>query len=371
MHSYHTMHRTPPPDEVLACMLQGGLSENASRRDIEAWAESGTATDCRNLVRNAFRAVGERLRNTKTRQARNRLLRAIVEEWGDPASVAALVLLLGCDPTRSYDEALSCDLPSETGAVSLDVNVYTRNVRPNGGSPSSDGAWACHTCKVHRHQRWFASITTVGSLTHTMAEPTCPRASESLCSVPSFDTLDEGLAANNNNHSAQSSLGTVIDRVGSRWRIREGETVWTTTDVVAVEAGESVLFSPNWFHRVIPQQRGAPYAAVTLRAQYHGDIIFGDDAVLDGSRFGVKSSDYHVCYTRWDLVHALRHPDLRTWAGRRLGIPTPRCTITPMPISPDAGSFTVVAPFKTPAFLRPQEGLLGERLRKRRRQHDS
>ena len=209
---------------------------------------------CRQLAQRAFADVGVQLEAARTRHERNRLLRATVETWSEPASLASLLLLFGCDASQSYDEFFSCTLvPEPQSYVSLDVNVYQRNIQPMGS------AWECTTCTFHRHTRWWASHTVAGTIVHTMAQPTCPRADESspTRAVPMFAALDANL-------SAATHLGTAIDVEGSRWRLPGHHSVWTTTEVLPIHAGTTVLFSPNWYHRVIPPTADASHSAMTL-----------------------------------------------------------------------------------------------------------
>ena len=204
----------------------------------------------------------------------------------------------------------------------MDVNTYIRNIRPR------QQQWRCTTCGIHRHGSWWASRTVVGTVTHTMAGPTCPRQSERQdARPPTFDSLDRELAA-----ASSAQMGTLIDRVGSRYYLSNTSAVWETREVLRVRADHSLLFAPNWYHRVVPPPSDASHAAVTFRAAYNHDFQNEDSRQLDSSSTGVENSNYHVCHTRWDLILALRHPHLAQAHMRARGLPIPKCSIPSIPL---------------------------------------
>ena len=333
--------------ELRACIEDGGkLAASATPHALEAWAESAEAEACRTLLDERFAELEEQVAATSTRRARNEMLQRVVAEWGEPASVGMLLLLCGCDVSDSYDEFLSCTIvPSRSSRLLLDVNVYSRSPRLDGG------AWRCTTCTFHRHARWWASKVVVGSIVHTLAQPTCPRPEErpsaARAALPTFAELDANL-------STAPASGTPIDVVGSRWRaVAPQHTVWTTTEVLPVHAGSIVTFPPNWYHRVVPPAADAPTAAVTLRAQWLADSAFwsGETVLDDEAAHHVPTSRGGVCFTRWDLIHALRRPDV----DRAHGIPTPPCTIDAAPFAAMRDARTLATPtFATPPFERPR-----------------
>ena len=112
---------------------------------------------------------------------------------------------------------------------------------------------------------WFASRMVAGSLTHTLAVPTCAHADDSAtladtAALPSFADLDRDIAQVGPN-------GSRVDVVGSRyWRAgsRGGDPPWRTAEVVRLEAGDSYVFAPSWFRAPRPVISSDPHA-VSLR----------------------------------------------------------------------------------------------------------
>ena len=340
-----------PPAQLQACVNTGVLAA-ARPHELETWAESEEGDACRALVTNSFAEIRARVQAATERTARNALLRRAAEEWGEPATVAALLLLFGCDASHSYDEFTSCsldplDTPDEIpSTVRLDINFYARALRLDGKD------WECTTCTIHRHTRWFASVTVAGTVVHTMAQPTCPRAGEDLdMAVPTFAHLDANLS-----HASFPEKASPIDVTGTRWRLAADRgAVWETTEVVSVPAGHTVLFSPSWYHRVVPPPADATHAAMTMRVEYMGDITFQrGKAVLDDAEIGVTPSAMAVCFTRWDLIHSLLQlPD--NLEARRQGLPKfHNCSIAPVRLDSLYDPAVLAKPaFSTPPFLRP------------------
>ena len=254
-----------------------------------------------------------------TRSRRNAVLREIVLQWGEPAAVATLLYLFGCDVSESYDEFLSCTVTLP--GITLDVNVYARL------QPAHGGDWSCTTCGLHRHTTWWAAASVAGTLVHSLAQPRCA-SSPADPPPPRLEELDASLAAN----------GSAADVMGSVYTV--GGVEWETTDVVNVAAGQSLLFSPSWVHRVVPAAAGATHAAVSLRVTAEADELLTelDEAVATPRGMGVSNSNYSVCFTRADLIRALMAPELRhgprsqQLISRQRGLPI-ACTISPVPLA--------------------------------------
>ena len=155
------------PDSAMPERLEECVPSHA----MESAPDAESLDACRVRILMAFERTSEVLAATSTRTARNAVLCAVTAAWGAPSTVATLIWLFGCDAAASYDEFLSCTLVLEK--VHLDVNVYFRLRRPDGGP------WTCRTCGIHRHSAWWASRTVAGAIVHTIAQPTwrCDRSS--------------------------------------------------------------------------------------------------------------------------------------------------------------------------------------------------
>ena len=370
------------PGQLRAC-VDTRARASASALELESWAEGEESERCRTLVTAAFAEIRSRVREATDRTARNELLRSVADDWGEPSTVAALLLLFGCDASHSFDELTQCALDplNDQSAIGstlrLDVNLYARALRLDGAE------WKCTTCTFHRHTHWFPSHTVAGTVLHTIAHPTCPSAAErhatggsapeaepeasaphaplAAVTVPTFAELDVNLS-----HAVFPSKPSPIDVPGTRWRLLPGrQAVWETTEVVPVPSGHTVLLSPSWYHRVVPPPAGATHAAMTLRVEYMADSKFPvQAALLDDPAVGTKRSAYAVCFTRWDLIRALLQLELhgdsleaRMEARRRgLRLDMLACSIKPVRLSSLANPAVLATPpFSTPPFLRPKK----------------
>ena len=315
------LRNTSDPQQVLpASLMPEGLrlAECLQQAETGAPHESDRVDACRVRILLAFNTISEMLAATSTRAARNGLLRAVSDVWGAPSTVGTLIWLFGCDPSNSYDEFLSCSLV--LADVILDFNVYARLLGPAAKE------WNCTTCGIHRHAKWWASRTVAGAIVHTIAQPTCPMAAPRASirgAWPRFDELDSSLAD-------AGPAGTRVDVNGSRYLL--SSAVWKTTDVMRVDAGQSLVFSPSWFHRIIPTPRDATHWSMTMRVAYHREVK-QVDSQLSPVALSTHYSNRSVCFTRRDLVRALLHPHLRTFKGVQRGLPAIGCTIESIPLS--------------------------------------
>lgn len=357
------------PAKAQAC-IEENLTPSASPLELAAWAESISAEACRRLLFRALDGVQPLLQGARTRASRSAVLRAVSDVWGKPSTLALLLLLVGCNPEQSYDEFLSCTVegPGFARALELDVNVYMRSQRLVESYKFDPGErrlarshtsrpWVCTTCGIHTHSRWWASRTVVGSITHTISQPVCQVDTTGL---PSFAELDANL-------SSAPATGTAVDKIGSRYLIEkpsaqdqelgveEPSQALETTDVVVVPSDASILFSPAWYHRVVPAPASARHAAVTFRVQDRQDATFDSKRDrLQVPHLGVGRSVYHTCITRWDLAYGLRDPAFAHRDGRRRGMSMPNCSIEPLLLQMSS-TLTPVKPFQTPPFVRRWE----------------
>lgn len=184
---------------------------------------------------------------------------------------------------------------------------------------------------MKKHPRWFASRVTAGRVTYTMARPDCPKsASEENGSnvdlhLPTTEDLDDPYL----DHA--SADGTKLDVVGSRYHMKRSDVVWETAEVVTLRPGQTVLFSPAWFHRIVPPAYDATHAAVTIVAKYVKDpvnvshnpkrrIPRGASAwVLKPAEIKAETTTKSVdCYNLMEIIHELRSPDLDMERGLKL-----------------------------------------------------
>jgi hypothetical protein len=288
-----------------------------------------SAQRCLKLSIAAIAVMRSALAAARSRSERNALLRRVVTEWGSPAVLGGLLLLHGavCDAEDSYDEFTTCrvqgldkPLPSGAAGLELEVNVWQRNIVHH-----ANHNWTCSTCGFHNHPFWFASRVVAGSVTHSMAHPTCRTVANEDEPPRTFAELDADLPA-------AGPEGTQVDRVGAQYTLRDAkqphDMIWRTCEVVRLLAGETLLFPPSWFHRVVPPAEGASHAAVTLVAKYSGDIRYSDTGSARGKQSGhfvLRPSEFHtpntrmrICWSVRTLVLALRDPHLDVRLGSHL-----------------------------------------------------
>ena len=261
------------------------------------------------------------------RSERNAMLRAVAEAFATPHRAATLVELFGCGDQATYDEFTQCRM--SVGGWQMELNVYQRARQHANGRRATQ--WACRTCGLHNHARWFASAAIAGTVRYTMARPFCFGAS-----LPTFKTLDADVAD-------AGAEGTAIDAVGARYVLNRAEVGWETREIVELRAGQSLVFSPAWFHRVVPPHSHATHSPLTLMVRHaEADLKFTranrrrersttaparpDDRpdaeayVLEPHAANVPYSDAHACWSSAELVRALREPRLDLERERQHGL---------------------------------------------------
>ena len=144
-HSFNSTATAERPSARLRACVDAYISPVATIEELQSWSMGPNSDRCRAIITKAFIEVGARFDATSAagtlqRDARNALLRTVTDEWGEPRVVGAMVLLLGCDPTESYDEFLSCTCAArsthtlnQSGAARL--HVLASPCRPRTGCP--------------------------------------------------------------------------------------------------------------------------------------------------------------------------------------------------------------------------------------------
>jgi len=189
-----------------------------------------------------------------------------------------------------------------------------------------------------------------------MNQPGCSRANEST--LPSVEELDRTLS---------TSAGSPLDQVGTRYTMTSSSSsaqhntgvVWETTEVLTIQQGQSLLFSPTWYHRVIPASAQATHSAMTLVVKYKQEpsIMQAKDHGQDRNVYLLKplevtapNTHKWVCYSLVDLFLVLTDPNLDV----EQGLPRFPCT-----------EDTVHSPkddFLQPTTLRQQQALAEDEL---------
>jgi len=153
-----------------------------------------------------------------------------------------------------------------------------------------------------------------------MTRPECPKPADLLSPLPTVEELEKDFPITG------SSL---IDQPGTRYYMSHltGRTnvVWETTEVVQLKQGHSLVFSPLWYHRVIPPSDNVTHAAMTLTAQYNDERSIGgndrraeDYRLLIPNEIEAETSVKLVCFTLLDLYYALVDPNFDAKRGLEL-----------------------------------------------------
>eukprot|EP00933_Yihiella_yeosuensis_P011743 TRINITY_DN11935_c0_g1_i4.p1 TRINITY_DN11935_c0_g1~~TRINITY_DN11935_c0_g1_i4.p1 ORF type:complete len:468 (+),score=61.63 TRINITY_DN11935_c0_g1_i4:65-1405(+) len=294
----------PADEKLLEDSIFSGQSLKRFRDCVSKRCGDSTLACCVPLFMELWHLAAKRLQEATTRKMKNEIMRVIVQAWGEPEVLADILETVGCsdhaveDGVSQYDEFSQCFIhdQEETG-LQLGVHVYQRAVAPGGIE------WQCSTCTFHDHPLWFASRVVAGSLTHTLAAPTCLAEA----GFPTFESLDSNLAESDN--------GTAVDIVGTKYSLAEQLIAWETKEVTTVRAGQTVLFAPSWAHRVIPPPRDTSKTTVTFVAGFQDDPeIKALNDTKAGQRYkyaspedlAVMESEMHQCWEKSDLIAGLR-----------------------------------------------------------------
>eukprot|EP00933_Yihiella_yeosuensis_P011741 TRINITY_DN11935_c0_g1_i1.p1 TRINITY_DN11935_c0_g1~~TRINITY_DN11935_c0_g1_i1.p1 ORF type:complete len:475 (+),score=74.11 TRINITY_DN11935_c0_g1_i1:65-1426(+) len=296
-------------EKLLEDSIFSGQSLKRFRDCVSKGCGGSTLKCCAPLFMELWRLAAKRLEEATTRKVRNEIMRVIAQAWGEPEVLVDILETIGCsspieEHMSTYDEFSQCRIPEQLeqgqaeSGLELVLHVYQRAIAPSGQE------WECSTCTFHAHDSWMASRMVAGSVTHTLTSPTCLAEAD----FPTFDSLDSFLAESDN--------GTKVDVVGTRYSLPEQPTAWETKEVTTVRAGQTVLISPAWHHRVIPPPRNTSKTSITFLARWRLDpepkALKDDD--ITGQRFqytmpddlAVASSDLHRCWELPDLIAELR-----------------------------------------------------------------
>lgn len=171
---------------------------------------------------------------------------------------------------------------------------------------------------VSKHPQWYASHVVAGKVTYTMAQADCRHPTDG--DLPSDDELDTTLAQSDES-------GSLLDAVGTRFTIGDAKNiVWETTGRMPLKAGQSILFSPFWYHRIIPPTLYASKSAVTLVAKYKKDpmhVPYKDVQNRQHTCYLLRPDEILpetttkklACYKVFELYQSLANPFLNVEAG--------------------------------------------------------
>jgi len=280
---------------------------------MRAWKESDAAKRCREMGQHALADISQQLDtmiSTGQLDEKNQLLRRVVAVWGNPSILAHLLLVFGCKFIDAYDEFLACVI--QVDGLELDVHVHQRSVDVD---PLYRDQWTCETCTIHQHPRWYASYVVTGQTTYTMVRPTCPTPTDMASSLSTVEELEK---------ESPITGTSLIDTPGTRFHMESTDVVWETTEVVPITQGQSVVFSPLWYHRVIPPLDDATHAAVTLVSKFLPERAIGRKKRANPNYLLIPHdilpaySENLVCFRLLDLYHALVNPELDVHRGLEL-----------------------------------------------------
>jgi len=297
------------------CLESLNKNEKLYRNNTLAWRESDEAKICKQIAQLSFDEVNNELENMsltrRQQEEKNRILRSLATVWGsDPSILAHLLLLFGCSDFDSYDEFFGCVF--HINGLTLNLNVHQRNLNEYNlaGEP-----WRCTTCFIHQHPRWFASYVVTGQLAYTMTRPECPKASDLSSPLPSVEELEE---------SYPITGFSLVDKPGTRYYISDDQkdVVWETTEVIQLKQGHSLVFSPLWYHRVVPPAENATHAAITLLARFEKDKSigtgYGNYNLEIPNEIEADHMEKPVCFNLMDLYNALTNPAFDVKRGLEL-----------------------------------------------------
>jgi hypothetical protein len=149
-----------------------------------------------------------------------------------------------------------------------------------------------------------------GTISYTVFRPDCPLPREK--NMPTDVELDEDLA------SAQN--GTLLDQPRTRFtKNLNTKVVWETTESIHLRAGDTLVFSPSWFHRIPPQSKDATHSGVTLVAKHVPRSSRHNSNqgafMLDPRGLNDKTTTKAACYKLVDLYRELSNPNLNIQRG--------------------------------------------------------
>ena len=140
-----------------------------------------------------------------------------------------------------------------------------------------------------------------------MFRPDCPRSLDKKI-MPTDQELDK--------HLASSSNGTRLDQLGTRFtQPRNKHAIWETTEKIRLQAGDTLVFPPNWFHRIPPQSKDAAHSGMSIVVKYYPMPTY--EAAFQLSPPGIDNFDSEkvACYKLLDLYRALSNVTLDVQSG--------------------------------------------------------
>jgi len=301
---------------------------------ILAWKDSDDAKRCKEIGQDAFADISQHLAtimNTANGQPdeKNQILRKVVAVWGNPSILAHLLLIFGCTEIDAYDEFLGCYIKIHN--LDLNINVWQRSV----DADVDPEAWTCKTCTIHQHPRTYASYVVAGQTNYTMVRPDCPTPTEMVSPLPTMEELEMEMPITGK---------SLIDTPGTRFHMNGEGVVWETQEVVLLTQGQSVVFSPLWYHRVPPPAVDATHAAVTFIAKFRGERSIGNinrrkkiNYLMIPDDIAPENTEKLICFRLLDLYGALVHPELNV----QLGLGLFPCTDDTMHGGDDANDFNI------------------------------
>ena len=146
--------------------------------------------------------------------------------------------------------------------------------------------------------------------------------------LPTFDQLES------------KSSSSLVDKKGSRYHIGHQNIVWETTEVISLQATQSLLFPPSWYHRIIPPKKDndsrgtTTTTAITLVAKYRMDPIVANGSqrrkvnkqstymVMKPNELVANTTTKHSCY---HIIHVIQSMLQHQPSFTKKGIALPSC----------------------------------------------
>jgi hypothetical protein len=126
--------------------------------------------------------------------------------------------------------------------------------------------------------------------------------------MPTDAELDIDLASYPNDSS--------VDQPGTRFtKTKFRAVVWETTESIHLKAGDTLVFSPNWFHRIPPQSKDATHSGVTFTAKHQPTHKYEGAITLNPKGLDSFDTAKAACYKLIDLYRELTNPNLNLQQG--------------------------------------------------------
>ena len=126
--------------------------------------------------------------------------------------------------------------------------------------------------------------------------------------MPTDTELDKDLATFPND--------SPLDKTGTRFtKTTYKDVIWETTESIHLHAGDTLVFSPSWFHRIPPQSKGSTHSAVTFTAKHKPRPIYEGAFTLNPKAIDSFDSEKAACFKMIDLYRELTNPNLNLQKG--------------------------------------------------------